>query len=91
MTVPEPKPTVEPGVTRFIGAALMAIGGLIAGLCGLCTVGFLIAGVSSPGGDGLIPLALVIGGIPTAIGVLLFVAGRGMRELGVAAGKPTNE
>ncbi len=60
----------------FVGGAMMAIGGLVAVLCGLCTATFMVAAMV-PGGDkGFFVMALVIGGIPTAIGVGLFVAGR---------------
>jgi hypothetical protein len=68
---------------RFLGGLLMAGGGLIALLCGLCSLVFLGVMVSSPGGGagalGAFLTALfvvgLIGGIPTAVGVILFVIG----------------
>lgn len=70
MTYPEQSP-----VRRFFGFALASVGGLIMTLCGLCTGFFMIAGLA-PGGDGFLPMAIVIGGIPTAVGVGMFLFGR---------------
>jgi hypothetical protein len=74
MTEPRPSP-----VQQFFGGALMVMGALMAGLCGLCTAAFLVVSFTSPGNGSLALLALPIGGIPTAIGVGLFIAGRGLR------------
>jgi len=70
---------------RFVGGCLVAVGGLIATVCGLCTAVFVIGpiwyAVTSPGGVYAWPLSLmglVIGGIPTALGVALIVVGLGM-------------
>jgi len=69
------EPTRDPGRT-FFGYVLVAVGGLMTALCGLCTATFMVAAVV-PGGDtSFFVMALVIGGIPTGIGVALFVAGR---------------
>jgi hypothetical protein len=73
-------------VQKFFGAALMAVGGLIAGLCGLCTVGVIGFGLvdtlgSGSGADDLvggIVMVSIIGGIPTGLGVLLFLWGRNL-------------
>jgi hypothetical protein len=70
-------------VQRFFGHVLMAVGGLIALLCGGCTVVFL--GMAAQTGNvatfaTLGTAALVIGGLPTAVGVGLFVLGRGMAK-----------
>ena len=76
---------VDP-VQRFFGGALMAVGGLIAALCGTCTLvvmGFGVFGLfdgSSSVGDlasGVAVLALV-GGLPTVLGVLIFRWGWGL-------------
>ncbi|HET6971377.1 MAG TPA: hypothetical protein VFH92_09650 [Phenylobacterium sp.] len=79
-------------VRRFFGGLLMVVGGLMMGLCGLCTAVFLVASVFDGGGGRelggggeLAIMALVIGGIPTAIGVGLFVAGRSLLRTGRAA------
>ena len=77
-------------MTRFVGGLLMAIGGLIAGLCGLCTGVYavvMIVSVASAAlaGDGwraltamggAVMVALIVGGVPIAIGTGLFVIGR---------------
>ncbi|MBW8813246.1 MAG: hypothetical protein JF588_07445 [Caulobacterales bacterium] len=71
-------------VQRFFAGLLMVVGALMAGLCGLCTAVFLVDSVVGGGGGelgggaGLAVMALFIGGIPTAIGVGLFVAGRSL-------------
>ena len=61
---------------KLIGGILMAIGILIAGLSGLCSLVFIISGLPSGEGAGLFTLVLVLGGIPFAIGVGLFLGGR---------------
>ena len=73
-------------IQKFFGAALMAVGGLIAGLCGLCTLGVIGFGVVDAFGGGSsaddlfggILVVSFIGGIPIALGVLLFVWGRSL-------------
>ena len=65
-----PDPTL-----RFFGGALVAVGGLIFGLCGACTGAFLVGGLVSPGGSGLIGMALLIGVAPTVIGFILLRVG----------------
>jgi hypothetical protein len=81
---PRKKPAGNP-VTKLFGAMLMAIGGLIATLCGLCSLGFMgfgVFGAFSQGGGvgalGMIPIALLAGAIPVGIGVALFVVGRSL-------------
>jgi hypothetical protein len=79
MTTPSP-------TQRFFGALLMGVGGLIAVLCGGCGSLFVIGGIlslfSSNAQDGpmLAGMGLVVGGVPAAIGVGLFLAGRAMRR-----------
>ncbi len=80
MDRPEPSP-----VQRFFGALLMAVGGLIATLCGACTAVVLVAGLAnlkdSQGyGSMMLIMSLVIGGVPTLIGVGLFAWGRWLRK-----------
>lgn len=82
MTEPAPRSPTQ----RFFGALLMAIGGLIATLCGGCGAFFVIAGLLSlfsrnaQDGPMLAGMGLVVGGIPAALGVGLFVAGRALRK-----------
>ena len=61
-------------MNRFFGGILLAIGILIAGASGLCTLVALIASLSN-GPMGLIPMALIVGGIPMLIGGGLIYAG----------------
>ena len=69
------------GAGQFFGELLIIAGALIAALCGLCTVVFIGASVASPSGghelssDGMIPLALLLGGVPTVFGGLMIWAG----------------
>lgn len=66
----------------------MAVGGLIALLCGLCTAGYVVMGAASLGKGGeegaygpiFMIASLLVGGVPTAIGAGLFVAGRALRK-----------
>ena len=68
---------------RFLGILMMAVGGLIAGLCGLCTLAFaasMLPDLSNGGNqvDQALGLLLVIGlfgVLPTAAGSWLFLAG----------------
>jgi hypothetical protein len=78
--VTEPSP-----VQRFFGGALMAVGFLIMALCGLCSAcGFVVALTdnSFKGGDA-IAMVLMIGGVPFALGLGIFFAGKALR------GRPT--
>lgn len=64
----------------FFGWILMAVGGLIALTCGLCTLGVAAYGVSGqagspPGPMSVVMMALIFGGVPTAAGVGLFILG----------------
>lgn len=71
-------------VQKFFGAALMAVGGLVAALCGLCTlavIGFgsidaLASGSNRADLVSAILVAGLIGGVPAGLGVLLFIWGR---------------
>ena len=66
---------------RFIGAGLMAVGVLMMVLCGLCSACGFVVGLTDPtfrGGETL-GLVLVIGGVPFAIGLGIFFAGKALR------------
>ncbi len=76
-------------VRRFFAYVMMAVGGLITLLCGGCTAFYLWFATTSAGSTdeygpsmnqfvGL--AALIVGGLPTAIGMALFVAGRNMAK-----------
>ena len=60
---------------KVFGGILLAAGILIAGASGLCSVWGIISTIKEPG---MIPLVLVVGGIPFAIGVGLIFAGRAL-------------
>lgn len=70
--------------TRIFGMMFMTVGFLIAATCGLCTAGFALQSlwglVRYPEQAGFlviaIPVMLVVGVLPTVIGVLVFRAGR---------------
>jgi hypothetical protein len=65
-------------VAKLFGAMLMAVGVLIAGLAGLCSASFIVMMIAQPGGGAMsgVPMVLVFGGVPIAIGVGIFVGGR---------------
>ena len=76
---------------RLLGALLMGIGALIAGLSGLCTAGFTLTFFYSWLTDGTIAktgsseflgvfLPLLIGGLPILFGLGLFFLGRYIRQ-----------
>lgn len=65
----------DDGVRRLFGYVLSAIGGLIFATSGLCTVTFIGSTASNHLGD-LVPIALLFGGVPMAIGLGLIAAGR---------------
>jgi hypothetical protein len=86
-------------VARFFGGLLMAVGGMIAILSGLCstivTIGGLVEAVTTGRFGDLIsagfPIVLMTGGIPFAIGLGLFFAGRAIhRGAGPAAAGNTS-
>lgn len=59
----------------LLGGILLAVGILIAGASGICSLIFL---VTSRFEDGLILMILAFGGIPFLIGLGLFYAGRAL-------------
>jgi hypothetical protein len=75
----------EPGprtVARFFGALLIVGGGLIALLCGLCTLVVIGSSLSSNSGEfsggGMVGVALIVGGVPTVFGGLIIWGGVAM-------------
>jgi hypothetical protein len=64
---------------------LMALGALLAGLCGSCTL--LFWGGSNPKNGVLANPVAMIGGVPAALGLLLFVGGAVMWFRGRRGGK----
>jgi len=75
VTETPPTSTPDPGA-RFLGWILVAMGGLVALLCGLCTLVTAGIGVLTPSGWMLALYALILGGLPTAGGVALVMVGR---------------
>lgn len=77
-------------MAKLFGAFLMAVGGLIAVLSGLCSMGFIGVTVlnliqhpsryatDAPEAARALTLTLLFGGVPIGIGVVLFIAGRNL-------------
>lgn len=71
------------GAGQFFGGLLILFGVLVALLCGLCTVAVIGVSLAAPathgpqnyGGGVMIPIALLIGGLPAAFGGLMIWAG----------------
>lgn len=62
---------------KVLGGILLAIGILVAGLSGLCSLTMLVGlGTSGSEGLGIAPVVLLFGGIPFAGGLALAYAGR---------------
>lgn len=62
---------------QFFGGILIAVGILIAGASGLCSLAMLFG--SGEGTDlSMLPLVFVIGGLPIALGVFMALGGRSM-------------
>jgi hypothetical protein len=79
--------------TRFFGGLLMAAGGLIAVSAGLCSavVSFMALTESGATADMItvgLPLVLLFGGIPIAIGITLFFVGRMLYRERPGGGQP---
>jgi hypothetical protein len=62
----------------LLGGILLGVGILIAGGSGLCSLVFVVVMLSGNGGStsGMMPIVLLVGGIPFAIGIGLFYLGR---------------
>jgi hypothetical protein len=69
-------------VKAVLGGILLAVGILIAGASGLCSLYVLASGFGGYGSAGqilsMIPLVLMFGGIPFAAGVGLILGGRAL-------------
>ena len=70
-------------MNRLIGSILLGVGILIAGASGLCSAGFILFalfGVFQQGSGGLVllPLVLLVGGVPFAIGFGLYKWGQSL-------------
>lgn len=73
----------EPPVDLFFAGSLIAVGALVAGLCGLCTgAGLLDALIKTLNDDppvggflGSVVPFLLVGAVPTAAGVKIFLTG----------------
>jgi hypothetical protein len=63
---------------RLFGGILLAVGVLIAGASGLCSLVVLFSGGLGGGSLSMVPLVALIGGIPAAIGVGLAFGGRAL-------------
>jgi hypothetical protein len=63
---------------RFLGAMFMAVDGIMGLLCGLCTCVSLAGEM-----DQFRVLSLIVGGVPTVIGVALFLRGRSIYREGL--------
>lgn len=59
----------------LFGGILLAIGILIAGASGLCSLAVLLGGF---GGFSMLPVVLMVGGIPFAVGAALGFGGRAL-------------
>jgi hypothetical protein len=60
---------------KILGGILLAIGILIAGASGLCSLMMLSSGSGMDDIGGMLPLVLIFGGIPLAVGVAFGFAG----------------
>ena len=81
---------------RFLGGLLMAVGGMVALLCGLCTLAFGVTTIMSAvatnnvAGLWVLIVPLLLGGLPAAGGVAVFMVGlkkfrEGLKRQGVSA------
>jgi hypothetical protein len=77
----------EPNTTRqFLGGALMTVGALLAGVSGLCMLGYAGIGLmawatqSDPFGVAMVIIALLSGVVPILVGIGLYFAGKRLRR-----------
>ena len=79
--------TGDRAVVKLFGALLMAVGGLVVLLCGLCSLGFLgmtlASTIQSPStAAGMLAIvigaAAVFGGVPGLCGLAVFIWGRNL-------------
>jgi len=72
----------------LFGGILLAAGILIAGVSGLCSLVILGMGLTEPSGIvDVLPIVLLVGGIPFLIGLGLFFLGRSM----IRAARPDSQ
>ena len=83
----EPQPSGDDALRSFFGWMLLLIGGLMTALCGLCTAVFFVGGLIDRGDASFSVLSIFIGGIPTAIGLGLFIGGRALLRPSQNVGK----
>ncbi len=84
------------GAGQFFGVLLIAGGALLATLCGLCTLVVIGVSVATPagngpqdyGGGGMIPVALILGGVPTIFGGLMIWGGIALLRSGRDSTQP---
>lgn len=65
-------------ILQLLGIMLMAIGGMIAVLSGLCSLAYMASMFRTSGaGESFfaLPFTLVVGGVPIAVGVGVFFGG----------------
>jgi hypothetical protein len=68
-------------MAQFFGVMLIVVGLLLAALCGLCTLVVAGGSLSMPsdsqgyGGGGMVGIALLLGGVPTLLGLGMIFAG----------------
>ena len=60
---------------RFLGWALFVSGIAMLAICGTCTGGFLLWSMLGSA-IGMVPIVLLVGGIPTGLGAVAFWIGR---------------
>ena len=84
-------------VRRFFGAALIGVGFMMMLLCGGCGaiffVGILVDELrhATQIEFGTLLMPIVLGGLPAAIGLGLFIAGRSLRRPATAPQPPGND
>ena len=80
----DPSRTGPSVVAKLFGALLMAVGGLITTLCGLCSAAILVAAIANATKQpnlfaqnigGSLVMVLLFGGVPIAFGVGVFLWG----------------
>jgi hypothetical protein len=68
-------------MAQFFGVMLIVVGLLLAALCGLCTLVVAGGSLAAPGdpqgygGGGMVGIALLLGGVPTLLGLGMIFAG----------------
>lgn len=78
---------------RLTGSLLLGAGILIAGTSGLCSAGFVVTILyvmfqGGPAATGLLPIVVIVGGIPFAIGFGLYKWGQSLLRAAGREGGP---